>query len=354
MDIEFHYYMTYLIAARAGFSPTEATTIAKSAQEVDDNHIPITVSAGTPAAYLSTISQTMNILHPHHAARIYPIFHFIPGNPDAPSAARRDGAKSPWTTTPNSALANTILDTALGSGDLYRIGACAHAYADTWAHQNFLGRDDVLNEMPAASLSATIVNRMAFLRIGHALAGHRPDIPDLIWQDDRLVNSTVVNADRFLDAAFNLYKKFRVIKRGTSVADDDPVLISLINDLRADIGPPNTVSTLREQRIACYRRRALLAAYGATAIPEYRKGEWADAAFVEQHSDLVTSIEVYIAEHAGILGDILAFGTRMPRTWKDMTRYRETEWYRFQEAINAHVDECWEILKREFPDIVSH
>ena len=43
MDIEFHYYMTYLIAARAGFSPGEAAIVAQSAQEVDDNHIPFRV-----------------------------------------------------------------------------------------------------------------------------------------------------------------------------------------------------------------------------------------------------------------------------------------------------------------------
>src|SRR6476660_2604512 len=36
--------MTYLIAVRAGLAPEAAVTIAKSAQEVDDNHIPIMVT----------------------------------------------------------------------------------------------------------------------------------------------------------------------------------------------------------------------------------------------------------------------------------------------------------------------
>jgi len=137
MDIEFHYYMTYLIAARAGFSPAQASLIAQSAQEIDDNHIPVSVSGGTPVAYENAISQTMNILHPHHNEKIYPIFHFIPGDPDVPSARRKDGSRSIWVTTPNSPLANEMLETALKSGDLYRIGASSHAYADTWAHQNF-------------------------------------------------------------------------------------------------------------------------------------------------------------------------------------------------------------------------
>ncbi len=60
LDIEFHDYMTYLIAARAGFTPAEATVIAQSAQEIDDNHIPIEVSANTPYSYESVPSQTMD------------------------------------------------------------------------------------------------------------------------------------------------------------------------------------------------------------------------------------------------------------------------------------------------------
>lgn len=98
MDIEFHYYMTYLIAARAGFAPAEAAILAQAAQEIDDNHIPISVSKGTPAEYESVISQTMDILRPKHNERIYPIFHFIPGDPAAPSAKRKDGTSSLWVT----------------------------------------------------------------------------------------------------------------------------------------------------------------------------------------------------------------------------------------------------------------
>src|ERR1700679_3948636 len=113
MDIEFHYYMTYLISTRAGFAPADAATLAQAAQEIDDNHIPIKVSAKTPHEYDSVISQTMNILRPEHNEKIYPIFHFIPGEPYAPTARRRDGTMSDWTTTPNSPLANEMLETAL-------------------------------------------------------------------------------------------------------------------------------------------------------------------------------------------------------------------------------------------------
>ncbi len=348
MDIEFHYYMTYLIAARAGFPPAEAAIVAQAAQEIDDNHIPIDVSRGSPYAYESTISQTMDILHPKHAARIYPIFHFIPGDPDAPWARRKDGTKSLWVTTPNSALANEMLDTALRSNDLYRIGASAHAFADTWAHQNFLGKDDPFNEMPGR-----FADGISILRIGHALAGHDPDIPDLVWTDARLAEPEVVNADRFLDAADHLYRKLRAYKRGGA---PDPDLAkdaaSLAADLRADIGTPSRTSAPRAGRIARYLARALTEPYGASAVPDYFVGRWSDAAFIEQRADIVTRFDEMMAR-IGIAGDVLAFGTHMQCTWKDPQRFPQTDWFKFQEAVKSHLDECWCVLARKFPELAA-
>ena len=357
MDIEFHYYMTYLIAARAGFSPADAAVIAQSAQEIDDNHIPIEVGAGTAQVYEGTISQTMNILRPWHAKRIYPIFHFIPGDPDAASARRVDGARSDWVTTPNSALANEMLDTALRSGDLYRIGASAHAFADTWAHQNFLGKDDAFNEMPiepGESRLEEALDAISILRIGHALAGHKPDIPDLIWTDARLAEPTVVNADRFLDAAEHLFRKLRGYKNGDATgAAVDRDAASLVADLKEDIGTPSTVSAPRAVRIRRYGNRALTTPYGAKAIPDYQEGQWSDAAFIEKRSDISTRLDIFMSEYAGVAGDALDFGTRMQCTWRDAAAYRQTDWFKFQEAVLSHLNECWAVLSKRFPDILA-
>jgi hypothetical protein len=40
MDREFHSYMTYIIALRAGFETDDAYTIAYSSQYTDDNDTP--------------------------------------------------------------------------------------------------------------------------------------------------------------------------------------------------------------------------------------------------------------------------------------------------------------------------
>ncbi|MGD0142756.1 MAG: DUF6765 family protein [Rhizomicrobium sp.] len=357
MDIEFHYYMTYLIAARAGFGPAQATIVAQSSQEIDDNHVLIEVGAGTPFEYKSAISQTKNILRPRHDEQVFPIFHFIPGDPDAPTARRKDGGRSAWVTTPNSPLANEMLDTALRSGDLYRIGASAHAYADTWAHQNFLGRDHAHNEMPrngGESVFDTLLDAIPVLRIGHALAGHKPDIPDLIWTDGRMAEPSVVNKDRFLDAARHLFRKLYGHKHGLDWgAEQEQAAASLVADLASDIGPPTRNSVPRDGRMQRYLARALTADYGSTAIPEYREGAWSDAAFVEKRGDIETKFAEFAADHAGALGDALSFGSRVQCTWIDPPRYRDTDWFKFQDAVKSHLDECWGVLRRRLPDIAG-
>ena len=74
MNSEFHYYITGILAHKAGFNEEEASIIAYSSQYVDHNTIVFTVDD-----YKNYVSQTMNILKPMKTLmRIYPIFHFTP------------------------------------------------------------------------------------------------------------------------------------------------------------------------------------------------------------------------------------------------------------------------------------
>lgn len=169
MDIEFHYYMTYLIATKAGLDADNSRILAHSSQFIDDNDIVFEVDKGKGFAYRNYISQTMNILKPKdELLRIYPIFHFIPGDPQKETAWRKDGKMHWLCTTPNSINANNIMDTAIQLGSLHRIGVAAHGYVDTWAHQNFTGYYDDFNGI-------NIGLKQLMPNIGHADAGHNPD-----------------------------------------------------------------------------------------------------------------------------------------------------------------------------------
>ncbi len=134
MDIEFHYYMTYLIALRAGFKREDAYTIAYSSQYTDDNNYGYRIE-GQNGHYENIISQTSDITKPREERlSIYPIFHFCPGTLSETRLQiprRADGKYHSMNTVPGNDNAKSILSDAVISGNLYRVGIGAHMYAPT-------------------------------------------------------------------------------------------------------------------------------------------------------------------------------------------------------------------------------
>ncbi len=307
MDIEFHYYITYIVARRAGFNANDAYIIAYSSQHTDDNTIVHNISQGTPDAYANYISQTMNILKPQkELMRIYPVFHFLPGSLGEISgdcARRADGKLHLMNTIPNSASARMALSEALSSNDLYRAGIATHTYSDTFAHQNFVGADDAFNDM-AGLLEKLIPS------VGHADAKNQPDVPNELWQDMRLVPShaSVDNKARFLEAAGCLFDLYR----GRLTAGDDKD--KLLDDIKGAIG--DSAST-REERIDTYKKLI-----GQEFI-EYGEKDW-----FKEAVDF-TAIDTFDPGH----GDTVPVSTTR---WAWQGDYRATRWFKFQEAVKTH------------------
>ncbi len=375
MDSEFHYYLTYLIAARAGLPPPDALTVAWASQYTDDNTLICTVDKGLPTEYTNYISQTADILKPRRTLmRIYSLFHFIPGDPQAPTAWRKDGAMHWLNTTPDSENANLILDAALATGDRYRIGIACHAYADTWAHQNFVGYGHEFNACIGALFTAVMPN------IGHADALCRPDEATRRWRDPRLIHEPIDNGARFLAAAVALYGKLarfvapdlpaeELNRRAASLRDDltaaglRPLKLAFGSDaeltegdagskLKArtpdaapapalsgeDAGDPDTSAAARahERRLTRYQRLAVSPTYGGAAIPPYDPDRWMDEAINEQVRGLRDRSDF-----------ILSCLDPWPDTytWKDRAAYHRTPWHRFQEAVKAHQNVAWAILE---------
>ena len=205
MDIEFHYYITYILAKQSGFSAEDAFKIAYSSQYTDDNNKKVKVEQQDGEIYEGYISQTLNIAKPiNKLVRIYFCFHFLPGEYSNDSTKRIDGTLHILNTTPDSENAKTMLTEALNTGNLYRIGLATHCYADTWAHQNFIGIKHSFGDMGLKGIKKLLPN------IGHAEAEHKPDIPNLVWDDNRLVEpyNLVNNKERFLEAAEAIFKRY--------------------------------------------------------------------------------------------------------------------------------------------------
>lgn len=317
MNVEFHYWITGLIARHAGFSAEETRIIACSSQLVDDNDFEVALFDGendVVPSYTSHISQTMNIQLPRRdIMKIYPLFHFIPG--DQPQASpRRDGATHPLNTTANSSYANLIMRYTLQNaaskyragdmGGLYRIGVTTHAYVDTWAHQNFVGWFTDFN-----AIGSNLIPD-----IGHADALHHPDWIGHRWNDERLANPDVDNITRFLMAARYTYRHFLEFRKliGEQPADRWEQLEVLLTELfgRSYSGDCEKGC---EQRIARYRT-------AVDCLTEYDEHDWLDDA-----AQLKT---VY---------NLTNDNYDQKYVWRDARNSSKSDWYRFQEAIREHM-----------------
>lgn len=227
MDIEFHYFITYILSRKAGFDEEDAYKISYSSQYTDDNNFHYYVNYEDGGHFLNEISQTMDITKPSiKRQKIYPLFHFVPGGKESEETCTlKCGDTKCFVTIPNNENAQMLLKEAINSGDLYRIGIAVHAFADTWSHQNFLGFEDKANSRKG--IGKLIPN------IGHADFFHEPDKIHNEWEDTRLRKrkSIINNDERFLDAAKQI---FIYLYRFKNPASDDSMAASKYKELNLE------------------------------------------------------------------------------------------------------------------------
>jgi hypothetical protein len=335
MDVEFHYYMTYLIAKRAMYSNEDALIIATSAQMVDDNVLLYRVYSDDGSTYENIISQTMDVTRPRKDwLDIYPYFHFFPGDQSYKNSWRIDGCKHCINTTPNSEKSQEMVREAFASENLYRIGIAMHVYADTWAHQNFIGTQDTFNALDWEKQKVP-------LALGHAEAGHDPDVPGFKWDDGRLANSSVNNTDRFIDAAKYMLE---ALLKNNNIRDVNYIVdeqLALENDLRKCIA--NGVGF--EGRIAQYINLSANEKYGGEQIPIYDDYAWQMPAIGND------PLLYRLISKLPMIGDYLAqifYKKALNTAWKKSSKEIDgLHWKKFQDAIKEHHICVHDILHRD-------
>lgn len=147
MQIDGHHTGTYVVARFAGFPHEEAEIIAYAAQYVDDatNEGPIMFKDSeymySRIASAYSMLDASNFMDAKNHLSWLP-FHFLPGN--CGEAAGRAVDKSDLeklACVPDSHVARDILKSTLEGGgkSLHRLGVVMHVYADSFAHQKFVG-----------------------------------------------------------------------------------------------------------------------------------------------------------------------------------------------------------------------
>ena len=305
MEKDFHYYLIYAVSKITGFEKSDI--IAFSSQFVDDNNegqffiddrpalFPEKIPANGGHYYpIMTQSLSPKSLNPYVQKYVYVPFHFLPGD----NSVVIDEKKNPLSTTPGSLNARAILKKALDSEDPYLLGIALHTYADTWSHQNFTGLQESWNSVyPWYNVFKSMVPN-----IGHAEAGHSPDVISEEWTDHRL-DKKINNAERAFTATGEIYKAMR---RKSGVG---PYWRDIKKEFRTIINAAGYDD--RKNKI-----EDLLIESGLGALPKYDKNEWINAALDRKEEKIVM--------HQG---------------------FEETHWYRFHQAAKAQFALVLELTK---------
>ncbi|MDB5870643.1 MAG: hypothetical protein JWQ07_85 [Ramlibacter sp.] len=156
MQIDGHHTATYVAARIAGFSFKDAETVAYAAQYVDDATNAGIVQFSESDYLYSRIASAHKMIDynnlvdvENHLAWIP--FHFLPGNGSMPAGESPAGGEvARLVCRPDSHIARDMLRSAVLDRDrprgLHRLGIAMHVYADTFAHQGFVGSLSAANQ----------------------------------------------------------------------------------------------------------------------------------------------------------------------------------------------------------------
>jgi hypothetical protein len=303
MEKDFHYYLTYAMAELTEMKHPEV--IAYACQFVDDNNegqfsldgedvsFPEKIRAGGGNYYpVMTQSLSPKSLDPYVQKYVYIPFHFLPGDNNV---RNKKGESNPLSTTPDSLNAQSIFSSALASDNPYLIGIAVHTYADTWSHQNFTGMQEEWNAVyPWYNVFKSIVPN-----IGHAEAGHSPDVISESWIDYRFGKTMISNKERAIKAVEKSYQAFQSkTGKGTPWTDVKACFENIINADDYD------------ERIGLIR--GLLGA----GIPSYSKNVWIDAA-LDKGADGITM----------------------------KPDFTNTHWYKFHQAAKIQLSKAVDLIK---------
>ncbi|MDZ5761133.1 DUF6765 family protein [Lyticum sinuosum] len=360
MDVEFHYYINFLVASAAGFNPEEAYTIAYSSQYVDDNTELIAVLDETCKDYCKNIywSQPTQVYKLDVKSKIidqiYLTTHFIPGSWKKASKLRLDKMVNLLTVTPNSHIAQSILKKALINRNLYRIGIASHAYCDTWAHQNFVGRHDAYNICNKLSYHIAPYLNKKLLAIGHIEVLDNPDLINKCWIDSRLEKYHINNKKRFYNAAYCLYIQYRRHYFYDYRKSDSYKKDKKWSELSIWLKKIITTESI-DHRYDMYNQSVKIL-YN-TSLREYDNLDWKVRCLKKISHYSISNISNSIKNNITNITNITSSFSELYNDWQNIAitnnkiycwynrHYTNDDWYHFQEAARDHINYAWNIIE---------
>ena len=241
MQIDFHHAVTYIACRLAGMPKDQADIVAHAAQYVDDatNDGPLEFVDDQRYVRVTSAHKTLDLRSNADYADnrfVWVPFHFLPGNecPAGTLSAKEQFIRR-MMCKPNSLVAQRMMADCITKQNLpfalHRLGIALHTYADTWAHQQFVGMVCDINRVKSIKIEAdpSYVNTPVYadlnsgvaqvkqflanhLPVGHAGAVTLPDLPFLKWSFVR-EDGEVVTRDNPTDFASAVTGVFNMVRR---------------------------------------------------------------------------------------------------------------------------------------------
>jgi hypothetical protein len=217
VNINYHYFTVKTLARFAGIEEAEAQYIAHFSQQVDDfiMSTPVAVKGNVPDFFKQNglaknitgniwmflpcptgFELLSEVSHDYQRHAMVP-FHFIPVEPlntlENRSGFDRSLYRCLTAEDKKASLVNKLMETTVAKADLknaksiMELGMMLHTYADTYAHNSFSGfhgweNQSKIQQAEKAKKPALneleIIAYTALPSIGHANAGHTPDVCD--------------------------------------------------------------------------------------------------------------------------------------------------------------------------------
>jgi hypothetical protein len=236
MQIDFHHAVTYVLARLAGFPRQEADVVAYSSQYVDDAVREGGVRFDNGAMYdrISSAHRMLDYRNFEALADhlVWIPFHFLPGNGGLPAGQDPEGSFiRKLQCRPNSPVAVDMVVAVIRDrhrrSALYRLGIAMHPYADTWAHQGFVGVRHGINHAtditgPTGAHDHALMNRLKnyfvdhVLPLGHGTVLSNPDKPWLVWGYTNGLGERIQrnNPADYLDACDHMCRAMQCFRAG--------------------------------------------------------------------------------------------------------------------------------------------
>lgn len=365
MQIDGHHTATYVAARCAGFCFEEAEIIAYAAQYVDDatNEGPILFD-NSPFLYARIASAHKmidynNLLDVRNHLAWVP-FHFLPGNCGEPANSTcARGEIAQLICRPDSHVARDMLRAAFQDSDqsraLHRLGIAMHVYADTFAHQGFVGALSVANQASDVTTGSDALDREIRSTtktelLGTAMSGLRSVWSFMVHASQQLIKEKKWPAAFFSD----FLKKSPVGHAAVDVFPDLPFLTWQYRDFQGcTVVRKNTTTFLHAIQMMTKALQAWRAGDEGFTLENYPGLEKRDEVVVERLLAQCVQVDAEQRRQSwlnAISNGDFSFGTQVPQyvakgigSWKEIAlgtpRIEDTGFERFfyrPEFLNSH------------------